>query len=546
MPFTHSAYTLLIKKGDFMKLTSMRTLVALSLCLLTPALVAGKKSNVHWEDQPEKRVLVVTNTNPSGPGSLRRAVDKANKCHEIQTEIKFCLSKKDPNFNAVTGTWLICIDKPLVITAPDLLIDGLTQKGSLANTEVLENPNNAVLKVEVAPCAQAGVASAQVKVQAVRTATILPIDTIVVAPSADGLLLRGLIVHGSSTPGTAAIRIQSKNSIVDGSFVGTDATGTLPDGTVTAVAVEGDNNTIGRTPPASRMLIGGTGSTTVGALTFTGTNNSLINSTVGLTKNGSAALNKAAAIGIFVNIPASNEALEDLTIDTVAVAGFNESNIQTVNFDTFSVTNTSIGTDITQSFAITTGIGNGLVADSTSVISGDVRGDLTLSNSVISGNNFGLLLGSNSLVPINSVTVTTSSIGTNGEATQAIGNVVGAQSQNIQSLDVSNTTISGNTSIGWHLNSDTLTVPNETILFNSDGFGVGGDRTSPIPNNIGLQISTSNLVQLTNDIIEFNIRNIPIFQNGIGIAASRTANFLPLGPTNAVKNNTINVLIGNF
>ena len=177
--------------------------------------------------------------------------------------------------------------------------------------------------------------------------------------------------------------------------------GLLTDSTVTAIAVEGNSNTIGRSSPASRMLIGGTGYTSLpaaaarskailptgGAVIFTGRQNSLINSTINITNVGDAALNPASVIGVYVHIPfipiaSAAAATNDLLVDSVVAAGYQNSVFAIDSFDQLTINNTLLGSDITGTSAIPSGIGLNL-ANQFSTTTGEAaaalpttRGDL--------------------------------------------------------------------------------------------------------------------------------------------------------------------------
>ena len=72
-------------------------------------------------------IAFVTNTNNSGPGSLRQAILDANSSSSY-TAIHFNIPTSDPNFNPTLGVYTITITGALPqITRANLLIDGTTQ-----------------------------------------------------------------------------------------------------------------------------------------------------------------------------------------------------------------------------------------------------------------------------------------------------------------------------------------------------------------------------------------------------------------------------------
>ena len=86
----------------------------------------------------------MTNTNDSGPGSLRQAILDANAATGPQT-ITFDIPNTDPGFNAATGTWTIIPASALPQITNAVTIDGYSQPGSSVNT--LAQGDNAVLKI---------------------------------------------------------------------------------------------------------------------------------------------------------------------------------------------------------------------------------------------------------------------------------------------------------------------------------------------------------------------------------------------------------------
>lgn len=132
---------------------NMMFLVApLAVCLLMTPQAEAKK----FEQE-----ICVTNTNDSGPGSLRDAVDQANKS-EKSTHIVFKLKKCDPGYDRCTKKWTIKSESSIDITARKVKVDGYSQKGSKPNTNAPGEPSNACVKVVVQtpPCGAAMVAKA--------------------------------------------------------------------------------------------------------------------------------------------------------------------------------------------------------------------------------------------------------------------------------------------------------------------------------------------------------------------------------------------------
>ena len=151
--------------------------------------------------------FVVTNTNDSGPGSLRQAILDAN-ADAIADEIDFNIP--GASFHRIKLLSLLP-----VIRQP-VTIDGYTQPGTKANS--LSIGDDAVLLVELSEL------GLQVEAQ--------------------NCILRGLIVENMS--------IYGGNNIIAGCFIGTNAAAFGRNGGLTII---GQNNLIGGTSVADRNLV---------------------------------------------------------------------------------------------------------------------------------------------------------------------------------------------------------------------------------------------------------------------------------------------------
>ena len=205
-----------------------RTLVAgLVLCVAAASLTAA--------------TFTVTNTDDSGPGSLRQAIADANGNVGLDT-IAFNIPGG--------GIHTIAPASDLPIVSDPVLIDGYTQPGTSANTDPIAT--NAVILIEI----DGG-------------------GTLI-----DGINITGAGANGSTVQGLAIgrfagvgilVRGGAENCILRGNFLGTDATGMLarPDGS--GAEIGSDNNHVGGTTPADRNLISGNAAGTFsGALLLDG------------------------------------------------------------------------------------------------------------------------------------------------------------------------------------------------------------------------------------------------------------------------------------
>jgi hypothetical protein len=168
--------------------------------------------------------VYVMNTNDSGPGSLRQAILDANNNAGPQT-----ISFNIPGSGVHTITPL----SALPVVTDSLIIDGYTQPGSSVNT--LAQGDNAVLLIEL-------------------NGSNIPYGLDI---RADNCTVRGLVINRAI--GSVGIYLWSNENLIEGNFIGTDATGTVTLGNANGVAVIGGaaNNTIGGTTAAARNVISG-------------------------------------------------------------------------------------------------------------------------------------------------------------------------------------------------------------------------------------------------------------------------------------------------
>lgn len=178
----------------------------------------------------------VINTNDSGVGSLRDALDQSNSTVGVKDTIAFSITG-----SGCTGTPTVCTIKPAsnlpAVTDP-VIIDGYTQPGSSPNS--LAVGDNAVILVEIDGSGINGTSSA------FHLATT---DSVV----------KGLVINRFTNPGIY-IDSQGGGHVIRGCFIGTDPTGTVAAGSRgPGIFVQSSNNTIGGPDPADRNVISANG-----------------------------------------------------------------------------------------------------------------------------------------------------------------------------------------------------------------------------------------------------------------------------------------------
>ncbi len=196
---------------------------------------------------------VVTNTNDSGPGSLRAAIyyafDQSNATPPVATTVTFHIPKTDPNYNSTTGVFTIKPSYLLPSLGNGTTIDGTTEETfTSGNTNPSGGPSIVIN----------GAISAQYETIGVgfRPALILRQSNCTVK----GLIINGFDVDGIQITSSTALVSVSTGNVVSGCYIGTDSTGTVAvPNAFSGIAISGGayNNTIGGTTAAARNVISG-------------------------------------------------------------------------------------------------------------------------------------------------------------------------------------------------------------------------------------------------------------------------------------------------
>jgi len=227
--------------------------------------------------------FVVTNTNDSGRGSLRRAIQNSN-IHPGEDTITFAIPGAGPQ--------VIRLLSPLPAITDGVIIDAYTQPGARPNT--LASGDNANILVAV--------------------------DGSATGPAADGLLIsagpsvvRGLAIEHFGGAGI----FDEAPSLIEGNFIGTDVTGTQAlgnslDGVVIAappisLGLSGGPrisavlpSTIGGTTPDARNIISGNGGSGIEIFGATVRSNLVEGNLIGTDATGTRALGNQF-VGVFLN-----------------------------------------------------------------------------------------------------------------------------------------------------------------------------------------------------------------------------------------------------
>jgi hypothetical protein len=169
----------------------------------------------------------VTNTNDSGNGSLRWAIEQGNANPGLDI-VEFAIHGPGPQTIRPTSA-LPIIDDPLVI-------DGYTQPGAVQNTNPVGQGLNGVLQIEL-------------------DGTNAGNNAMGLWIAATDCDVRGLVINRFDSNG---IYMRSNDTVIAGNYIGTDITGQTALGNSVGVTIlMGEFNCIGAALPEARNLISG-------------------------------------------------------------------------------------------------------------------------------------------------------------------------------------------------------------------------------------------------------------------------------------------------
>ena len=348
------------------------------------------------QDQAPATDFTVTNTNDSGPGSLRQAILNVDLTAGVHT-ITFAISG--------SGVHTITPASPLPAITNPVIIDGYTQPGASPN--MLAGGDNAILEIVLDGSAAGSSTGFGLHI------------------TAGGSTVRGLVINdfGSGSTGDGILLDTAGGNTITGNFIGTDPSGEYPQGnTGYGVEVDSSGNTIGGTSPASRNLISGNGSDGI-YLGSTATSELLEGNFIGTDATGTVSLGNAVA-GVMLN-GATNNTIGGLVSGAGnVISGNSASNGSTSTANGISLDsangNVIAGNDV--GIAVSGGAllgqnqNTGIFVSASS--SNTIGGTTAAARNVVSGNStYGIYFagGSNNVVQGNY-------IGTDATGSRAVGN----------------------------------------------------------------------------------------------------------------------------
>jgi CSLREA domain-containing protein len=292
------------------------------------------------------------------------------------------------------GVQTITPASSLPFISKTVTINGYSQPGSSANTNPFGQGLNTVLTVEL------GGANGALGTN---------------GAASNGTVIRGLVFASGVSFG-----IGTSGNTLQGSFIGTNATGTAAAGVGGfGVLMAGSNTQIGGTTPAARNLISGISNAGIGTSIFTISGEVIQGNLIGTNAAGTGAIPNGAGIallsGTISNITIGGTALGAGNV----VSGNTNGGIQ-ITGTNIVIQGNYVGTDVTGTAAL----GNspvGIVVSAGPPGGGPIIGGTAAgAGNVISGNgNMGLSIAGNALVQGNRIG--TNAAGTAGLGSQGIG-----------------------------------------------------------------------------------------------------------------------------
>jgi uncharacterized repeat protein (TIGR01451 family) len=324
--------------------------------------------------------FTVTNTNDSGSGSLRQAITSANQ-NSGADAISFSISG--------SGTQTINLLSPLPLITGAVTIDGTTQNPSATTPPIELNGTNA-----------GG-------------------ETVGINLAASSCVIRGLVINRFDGTGISL----SGSSRVEGCYIGTDATGSALQGNgEQGLSISGISNcTVGGTTAAARNVISGSAGN--GVLILGPASGNLVQGNfIGTNATGTADLGNA---GDGVEMVSGSNTVTNCTIGGTAagagnvISGNNGSGVQFFGVGTGNlIQGNFIGTNASGTQAVGNVLNGVVITDATSTT---VGGSVAAATNVISGNG-GDGVRLNDMTATNNA-VKGNRIGTRSDGTTALPNV---------------------------------------------------------------------------------------------------------------------------
>jgi parallel beta-helix repeat protein len=269
------------KKGE----QKMKSMTNKNLYKSLPVIFAGAILMLVAQGVLAGQTFTVTNTNDSGPGSLRQAIESSN--YDAGVDV---IAFNIPAWGRQPGPGPHTIQPltPLPHITDTVIIDGYTQPGAAPATD--DTPATLLIELD------------GINVIGLHWDSGLNID------HAGNSTVRGLVINRF---GDVGIHIQDQGgNIIEGNYIGTDVTGTMNRGNFQGgVRIwDAPNNMIGGTTPEARNVISGNNGYAVGILLPGATANKVQGNFIGTDVTGTADLGNSNH-GVFIYEAASSNTI---------------------------------------------------------------------------------------------------------------------------------------------------------------------------------------------------------------------------------------------
>ena len=460
-------------------------------------------------------------TDGTGNCTLRAAIEEANATPD--TDII--------GFN-IPGVGPHTIQPRSVLPAiTDLVvIDGYTQPGASPNTNGPGLGSNAVLMIEL--------------------------DGIFTGSPANGLhitaggsLIRGLALYHFIVGNNAILLETNGGNIIEGNFIGTDATGTVVPVAPNYIGVQisSSDNTVGGTTPGARNIISGNQGA---GIEISGDQNRVLGNLIGTDVTGTVVLRNSSR---GVEVSGSNNMIGGNTPEARNIISGNGNGVE-ISGNQNQVLGNFIGTDVTGASTLGNGSGVGVSGSNNTI-----GGNTPEARNVISGNdNIGVgISGNQNQVQGNFIGTDVTGADALGNRSRGVdvggsGNAIGGTTPEARNV------ISANHSVGIELSGSENQVLGNfigtdvtgTVPLRNRSFGViagGSDNTvgGTTPevrnvisgNKIGIEISGRN-IQVLGNFIGTDVTGTVALGNRVqGVVASGSGN--TVGGTTSTARNVI-------